>query len=183
MKIIYILWDVDRRGRIKDIHIIVRRFHYIGDLMPNTSNGLHITLKAPKKPFKNGKDSSLTAVFENVGSKSFSLTFWWVGFFRIKDEKGKLVVPGPGPVLPCGVKEGTTKMIPGDIREETQTFGCTQPAGLKIKVGWEYDLKPGKYSVIFIYENPAAHGHAVNDAKDAWKGRVETDPIQIVVGK
>jgi len=143
-------------------------------MMSNTANGLRVSLKPGKGPFKTGNDVELTGVFENVGKVPFSLTFWWNRFMRITDANGKVVLSGPGPVAPCGIKES---------HERKEPLGCTQPAGLEIKVGWDYDLKPGKYRIALVFENPPAHGFEPNDDAQAWTGRVESDPIEIVIGK
>jgi hypothetical protein len=150
--------------------------------MSNTSNGLRVSLVSKKKRFKDAISVELTGIFENVGDKPFTLAFWWIRFIRVVDKNGKVVRPGPGPALPCGIAEDPTTLAPGDRFERREGLACTQPAGLNKKVGWDYDhLPPGKYRVSLIMQNPPAHGYDVHSDGEAWKGKLETEPIEIEI--
>ena len=148
--------------------------------MSDTSNGLRVSLKGPEGPFKGPGKVELTSVFENVGERPFTLTFWWTRFMRVVDKDGDEVRPGPGPSLPCGIPEEPTTLAPGERLERREVFGCTQPAGLDKKVGWDYDhLAPGRYRLTLVIENPPAHGYDVHSGGKAWEGRLESGPVEI----
>jgi len=150
--------------------------------MSNTYNGLRVTLKEPEGPFKGPAKVELTSVFENVGDKAFTMTFWWTRSIRVIDKAGDEVRPGPGPSLPCGIPEEPTTLAPGQSMERREVFGCTQPAGLDKKVGWDYDrLPPGRYRLTLVIENPPRHGYDVHSGGDAWEGKLETEPVDIVI--
>ncbi len=149
--------------------------------MADTSNGLKITLRADGGPFKDADDVSLIATFENVGNKPFSLTFWWNRFIKVQDSDGNKVTPIGGPVLPCGVKEETETLEPGQTFERNEGLACTQPAGSKPLIGWAYKLKPGKYKVKLIFKNPPSHGHAPNEAPDAWEGKTKSNTVEMII--
>jgi hypothetical protein len=142
-----------------------------------------VTLKASKTAFPTSADVQLTGVFENVGPRPLAMTFWWNRSMRITDAAGKTLVPGAGPVLPCGAAETPHLLAPGARHERTEPLGCTQCAGLSRAVGWSYTLPAGRYRIVLIYENPAPHGHWPNRVPDAWRGRVESEPVEITIGK
>lgn len=124
----------------------------------------------------------LRATFRNTGEASLALAFWWNRTMRVTDGSGRVIAPGPGPVLPCGVEEEWTVLAPGAHHQRDEPLACTQPAGVELPIGWSYDLPPGRYTVVLIYEQPAAHGFTqAAPHPAAFAGRVESNPVVIEV--
>ena len=138
---------------------------------------LSIELRSKKTEFATQDDLELEAVYTNSGAEAFSLTFWWNRRMRVTDSTGKEIAPGPGPVLPCGVAEDVETLAPGKSLTRDEYVGCTQPAGESRDIGWGYELGAGTYTVTLIFEYPPKHGRLESDAKDAWRGRVESNPV------
>lgn len=97
---------------------------------------------------------------------------------RVRDAEGRVVGPGPGPVLPCGVAEELTIVGAGERYERVEPLMCTQPAGRSEAIGWAYGLAPGTYGVTLIHEAPPAHGFKQHgpDARE-FVGRAESDEL------
>jgi hypothetical protein len=99
---------------------------------------------------------------------------------RVTDSSGHEMAPGPGPVLPCGVKEDITHLEPGHTFERAEPLGCTQPAGRPESIGWSYALPPGTYRAVLNFAYPPKHGYVEPDA-DAWRGEVESNAVEFTV--
>lgn len=143
---------------------------------------LEIELHGPSRAFRVGEAIELTAAYHNTGSAPLALAFWWQRSMRVRDAAGRVVAPGPGPVLPCGVAEDLTLVAPGERHERTEPLACTQPAGAPERVGWSYALAPGEYGVALVFESPPAHGftqHAADPRE--FRGRVESNEVRVVV--
>jgi hypothetical protein len=141
---------------------------------------LAITLAADQAQFVEGEDISFRGTYRNTGAAPYSLTFWWNRRMRISDATGKEVRPGPGPVLPSGVKEDVTPLAPGQSLERAEPLGCTQPAGRSETIGWSYTLPPGTYRAVLLFAFPPAHGYA-DRTPDAWMGQVESNAVEFTV--
>ncbi len=144
-------------------------------------NGLKVKLEATKGAAKKAEEIGLRATFENVGGKDVSLTFWWSRFLRVTDAKGNVVTAGAGPTLPSGMAEEPVVLAPGKTYERAEYFGCTQPAGAPKGIGWSYALPPGRYTVVLVYEVPRAHGFGQNARADGWRGKIESNPVEITI--
>ena len=128
------------------------------------------------------RGSELVSTFTNDGDAPVALAFWWNRTMRVVDDAGRIVVPGAGPVLPCGVAEDLELVAPGASFERTESLGCTQPAGRSERIGWSYDVAPGTYRVTLIYEAPPAHGftqHAPDPRE--FRGRLESNEVAIAI--
>jgi hypothetical protein len=147
----------------------------------DTANGLSIELRAEHSTNAPGSPISLRAVYANVGQRPLALTFWWNRSMRVVDAHDRVVPPGPGPVLPCGVREGVTRLAPGQRHERDEPLGCTQPAGSTETIGWSYDLAPGTYRVRLVFEFPPSHGRGEGHDPEAWRGRVESNEVAVAV--
>ncbi|MBI3726628.1 hypothetical protein HY251_22105 [bacterium] len=145
---------------------------------------LAIELRSQRPRFAKTDDISLSAVYTNVSQEPFTLTFWWNRRLEVVDSRGQAVAPGPGPVVPCGVNEEATLLLPGKSVERAEPFACTQPAGPKQTIGWSYALRAGAYRVTLELAFPPAHGfkQAAFDPR-AWRGSVRSNTIDIVVGR
>jgi hypothetical protein len=130
------------------------------------------------------RTGQLKSVYRNAGKEPLALTFWWNRSMRVTDAQGRVVEPGPGPVLPCGVREEWLLLEPGASVERDEPLGCTQPAGRSEKIGWSYELAPGTYRVVLVHEAPPKHGFT-QSARDprAFTGRVESDEVTLVVAE
>src|SRR5882724_1131197 len=102
------------------------------------SPGLSIELRSAAPRSAHQEALQVTAKYTNTGDKPISLTFWWNRRLRIVDASGATVTPGPGPVLPCGIRESLTVLKPGESFERDEFVGCTQPAGETRSIGWGY---------------------------------------------
>jgi hypothetical protein len=143
---------------------------------------LEIELHGPSRPYRVGETIELTATYHNTGAAPLALAFWWQRSVRVRDAGGRVVAPGPGPVLPCGVAEALTIVGPGERHERAEPLACTQPAGASNRVGWAYALAPGEYGVVLVFESPPAHGftqHAADPRE--FRGRVESGEVRVVV--
>ena len=149
--------------------------------MADTANGLRVSLRAINSACDRAENATLVSTFEEVGDQPISLTFWWNRFLRITERDGRFIAAGPGPELPCGVKEMPVQLQAGVRHERSEPLACTQPSGLGKRVGWQYTLKPALYRISLLFANTSAHGYAPNRAPDAWKGRVETASVEITI--
>lgn len=124
----------------------------------------------------------LTATFTNDSAAPAALAFWWNRRMRVVDATGKVIPPGPGPVLPCGVAEDLEIVEPGASCDHAEPLGCTQPAGGPDGVGWSYDLAPGRYRVTVIYQWPPPHGFTQHQADPReFRGKLESNEVEITV--
>lgn len=146
-------------------------------------NGLKVTLASAKEKYATAEAVRLTSTFENVGKEEFSLTFWWNRRLRIVDAQGHIVPPAKGPELPCGLAETPTSLAPGKMTSRTEPLGCTQPQGAPQAVGWSYKLKPGKYKIALLFEDPPTHGYGVEKSEKAWKGKVVSNEVTITIAE
>jgi len=146
-------------------------------------NGLKIVLTSAKEKFNVGEEVLLDSVFENVGEKEISLTFWWDRKLIVRDLEGNAIAPGKGPELPCGIPEIPEVLLPGKTVSRQEPLACTQPSGVSQSIGWSYDLGPGTYKIALILESPPAHGYGVNRAKNAWNGKVISNEVIIAIGE
>lgn len=143
---------------------------------------LTIELKARVDQAAANELPAFTGVYTNRGSKPLALTFWWNRNMRVVDAGGRVVAPGPGPVLPCGVGEEWVLLDPGASIERVEPMGCTQPAGRSERIGWSYELAPGTYRVALVFEAPPGHGFSQSSPNEhAFKGRVESNEISFQV--
>ena len=134
------------------------------------------------KPRSRAKDLALSAIYSNTGRTPIALAFWWNRSMRIVDAAGETLVPGPGPVLPCGVAESWQIVMPGRSLQRSEPLSCTQPAGQAARVGWSYMLAPGTYGITLVFEAPPAHGFSQSEPNDhAFRGRVESNQLTIEV--
>lgn len=155
---------------------------YHGPRLIYSADVLEIALRAPRAAFRADESIALTGVYHNTGDEPLALAFWWQRSMRVRDAAGRVVAPGAGPVLPCGVAEELTILGPGEREERAEPLACTQPAGAPAGVGWSYALAPGEYGVVLVYAAPPAHGftqHAADPRE--FRGRVESDELRIVV--
>lgn len=121
------------------------------------------------------KELTLSAIYTNTTPKPLALAFWWNRSMRIVDAQGRLVTPGPGPVLPCGIVERWQILMPGHSYQRSEPLSCTQPAGKSAAIGWSYKLSPGTYGITLVFEAPPAHGFSQSEASEyAFVGRVES---------
>lgn len=128
------------------------------------------------------KDFALSAIYRNTGTVPLALTFWWNRSMRIVDAQGRVVNPGPGPVLPCGAGESWLTLMPGEQHERAEPLACTQPAGQSAAIGWSYRLRPGSYGITLVFEAPPAHGFTQSDANAAaFSGRVTSPELRVVL--
>lgn len=126
------------------------------------------------------KDLALSAIYTNRSRAPLALTFWWNRTMRVLDDQGRLVTPGPGPVLPCGVAEGWQVLMPGRSYQRSEPLQCTQPAGRSESIGWSYKLTPGTWRITLVYEAPPAHGFSQSEDNEyAFRGRVESPEIVV----
>ena len=129
-----------------------------------------------------GERTRLRARYHNAGTEPLALTFWWNRVMQVRDADGRLVSPGPGPVLPCGAMETWEVLAPGESVDRDEPLLCTQPAGLAAPVGWAYALGPGRWRVVLVYESPAPHGFSQSPPHPlAFKGRVESNEVTLTV--
>ncbi len=143
---------------------------------------LAIELRAARPRFRAGEEIGAVATYRNTGTEPLALAFWWNRSFRVLDAAGKVVTPGPGPVLPCGIREEWTILAPGESFERAEGLACTQPAGRSESIGWSYALAPGAYRLTFVFESPPAHGFTQSAPHErAFRGRVESNPVEILV--
>jgi hypothetical protein len=125
---------------------------------------------------------ALRATYTNVGQTPLALTFWWNRRARVTDAQGRVVAPGPGPVLPCGVGEEWVVLEPGQKHERDEPLACTQPAGRAEAIGWTHALAPGTYRVTLVFESPPPHGFSQAAPHErAFRGRVESNEVTVVV--
>lgn len=124
----------------------------------------------------------LTTTFVNEGQAPVALTFWWNRSLEVRDARGTLVQPGPGPVLPCGAGEDWTVIPPGGRHARADGFACTQPAGAPQRIGWGYTLTPGTYRVRFRYQAPPPHGFTQSEPHpQAFVGTLTSDEVVVTV--
>jgi hypothetical protein len=142
-------------------------------------SGLSIELRATGARHEAGAPISLKGIYTNTGPEPFTLAFWWNRRIRVVDAQGRVVTPGPGPVLPCGIMEQLLRLAPGERHERGEALGCTQPAGRSEAIGWSYDLAPGTYRLTLVFEAPPAHGFSQGDG--TWRGKVESNEVAIEV--
>jgi hypothetical protein len=147
---------------------------------PAGSSTLAITLTLDRAQFVEGDEIAFKGTYRNTGTAPYSLTFWWNRRMRVTDAAGKEVPPGPGPVLPCGVKEEVAVLQPGQSLERGEPMGCTQPAGRSESIGWSYTLPPGTYRAVLLFAFPPAHGFLDREA-DSWTGQVESNAVEFTV--
>jgi len=143
---------------------------------------LEIRLRHDRLSVREGEAITLTGIYRNAGPMPLALAFWWQRTMRVRDAGGRVVAPGPGPVLPCGAGEELTILGPGERHERAEPLQCTQPAGQAAAIGWSYALEPGEYGVTLIFAAPPAHGftqHAPDPRE--FRGRVESDELRVVV--
>jgi len=129
-----------------------------------------------------GESIALKGVYTNASARPLALTFWWNRTMRVLDAQGRVVPPGAGPVLPCGVAEEWSVLEPGGKLERDEPLGCTQPAGRSEPIGWSYALAPGTYRVVLVHESPPPHGFTQSspDAR-AFRGRVESNEVALAI--
>jgi hypothetical protein len=126
------------------------------------------------------KYHSLSAIYPNVSRHPLALAFWWNRTMRIVDDAGRRVIPGPGPVLPCGVSERWQVVMPGQRCQRLEPLSCTQPAGQAAMCGWSYKLAPGTYGITLVFEAPPAHGFSQSESNEyAFRGRVESQQLVV----
>ena len=126
------------------------------------------------------KDLALSAIYTNTSRQPLGLAFWWNRAMRIVDSEGRVVAPGPGPVLPCGVAERWQILMPGHRYQRSEPLSCTQPAGQVAAIGWSYKLSPGTYGITLVFEAPAAHGFSQSESNEyAFSGRVESRELVV----
>jgi hypothetical protein len=143
---------------------------------------LKIELHCARDRYREGEDPELRAAYTNLGDGPLALAFWWHRTLRVRDHAGRLVVPGPGRELPCGVPELLEVLPPGTTHERVEVLACTQPAGHPAHVGWSYALAPGSYRLSLVFEAPPAHGftqHAPDPHE--FVGRVESNEVSIAI--
>jgi hypothetical protein len=126
------------------------------------------------------KDLALSAIYTNTSRQPLALAFWWNRTMRVVDAAGRVIAPGPGPVLPCGVAEHWQVLMPGHRHQRSEPLSCTQPAGQAASIGWAYKLAPGTYGITLVFEAPPAHGFSQSEASAyAFRGRVESRELVI----
>lgn len=143
---------------------------------------LEIRLRSERATFRDDETIELVGVYRNVGDTALALAFWWQRTMRVRDAEGRVVAPGPGPVLPCGAAEDLTILAPGERLERAEPLMCTQPAGQGPGIGWSYRLGPGEYGVTLVFAAPPVHGftqHAPDPRE--FRGRAESDEVRVVV--
>lgn len=141
---------------------------------------LAIDLVPPAR--SSAKDFALSAIYTNTGTAPLALTFWWNRSLRIVDRDGRLVSPGPGPVLPCGVVESWRIVMPGGRLQRAEPLACTQPAGQSATIGWSYALSPGMYWITLVLEAPPSHGFSQSEFNQyAFRGRVESSELAVEI--
>jgi hypothetical protein len=143
---------------------------------------LALELHTDGRRFRANEPIALRGTYTNAGQRPLALTFWWNRRLRVTDAQGRVIAPGSGPVLPCGVGEEWTVLEPGQEHERDEPLACTQPAGRRESIGWAYALAPGSYRVTLVFEAPPSHGfsQAASDAR-AFHGRVESNEVTVVV--
>lgn len=143
---------------------------------------LEIRLRCARPRVREGEALELTGIYRNAGEEPLALAFWWHRTMRVRDAGGRVVAPGPGPVLPCGAGEELTILAPGERHERAEPLQCTQPVGPTAAIGWSYALAPGEYGVTLIFAAPPVHGFTqhVPDPRE-FRGRVESDELRVVV--
>lgn len=142
---------------------------------------LSITLQVLKPELVEGEPLELRATYRNEGAEPLGVPLWWTQRLRIADASGAELAPGPGPVLPCGIPERVQVLDPGASLVTDVPFACTQPAGQPLGIGWSYQLEPGRYRVTLIYEFPPRHGFGVERRESCWRGRAESNPVELMV--
>lgn len=130
-----------------------------------------------------GSSPKLVSSWKNEGGEPLALTFWWNRRLEVRDAHDVAVVPGPGPVLPCGSAENWTVLAPGQTHEHAETLECTQPAGRTEAIGWSFEALPaGTYRARLIFEAPPAHGFSqAAPHPQAFTGRVESNAVEFVI--
>ncbi len=143
---------------------------------------LEIRLRCDRPRVREGEAITLTGIYRNVGDAPLTLAFWWHRTMRVRDAEGRVVAPGPGPVLPCGVGEDLAILGPGEEFARAEPLQCTQPAGQAASIGWSYALTAGEYGVTLVFAAPPAHGFTqhVPDPRE-FRGRVESDELRLAV--
>jgi hypothetical protein len=147
---------------------------------PTRPSTLSISLAPPPAQFTEGDAISFKGTYRNTGEVPYSLTFWWNRRIRVTDSSGKVMVPGPGPVLPSGIQESSTPLAVGGSIERIEPLACTQPAGRSEAIGWSYTLPPGAYRAVLHFAFPPAHGLR-QTAADSWSGEVESNSVEFTV--
>jgi hypothetical protein len=148
------------------------------------SADLEIALTADPAGYVAGQPIAFNGVYRNAGTRPLALTFWWNRNGRLVDSNGRLIPPGPGPVLPCGIAEEWVELAPGQTFERAEPLACTQPAGRREPIGWSYAPGPGTYRFTLVFEAPPPHGFTQSRGHDrAFRGRVESNEVTFVVRK
>lgn len=143
---------------------------------------LEIKLRSARDRYGAKDELALTATYANTGDTPLALAFWWHRTMRVRDAANRVIEPGPGPELPCGVAETLEILAPGATFSRAEPLGCTQPAGQAARIGWSYTLAPGSYRIALIFEAPPAHGftqHAADPRE--FRGRVESNELAITI--
>lgn len=144
------------------------------------SGPLTIELAPSAEPLVEGGSLTLLGRYRNSGSEPLALTFWWNRRMRVTDTEGRVVAPGPGPVLPCGAGEMATTLAPGELLERAEPLGCTQPAGRTESIGWSHALPAGRYRGVLEFACPPEHGFSQCD-EPVWQGRAESNALEFEV--
>ena len=138
------------------------------------SKGLQSVIWTDNKVFKVGDKIDVHYRIKSVGSANqmvWRTTFWPNNKIIVLDESGKEVEMtnagkiGRADFSPGGTRKGRTRAItlkPGEV-DELPTFDLT---------GFFVLTTPGKYTVQYIYEE---------DQKEGWKGRLESNKLQIAI--
>ena len=71
------------------------------------------------------RKQELRARYTNDGAAPIAMAFWWNRWMRVVDAAGDLVVPGRGPVLPCGVNEELEVIEPGAEVDHQVSLGAS----------------------------------------------------------
>jgi hypothetical protein len=126
------------------------------------------------------KDLALSAIYTNTSRQPLALAFWWNRSMRVVDSQGRILTPGPGPKLPCGVAERWQILMPGHKYQRSEPLACTQPASQAAPIGWSYNLTPGTYGITLLFEAPPAHGFSQSEPNEyAFSGRVESREVVV----
>lgn len=127
-------------------------------------------------------DGALRSRYTCRGDAPIALTFWWTRTLVVRDADGRVIAPGPGPTLPCGVGEAWQVLAPGETFERDEPLACTQPAGRPEPIGWSYELPAGTYEITLVHESPPPHGFTQADPHPhGFAGRVQSNAVTLVV--
>lgn len=142
---------------------------------------LQVELFCDQASFRSADEVALRSRFTNTGDAQVLLTFWWNRRIELRDGKGEVVSPGPGPTLPCGMAERPTTLQPGQAHDSREGLACTQPAGATVEIGWQYSqLEPGEYRARLVFAYPPSHGYDT-EVEGHWEGSITSNEVMFTI--